>query len=169
MERSADTEGVPRTVRVPPSVGCEHSIGGRHGGEWVGHSKLASVRLQHQSVSIMQSLPTDPHLVGSQTEQWCNIGGRRRATQLNEQPIRHVAECDVPAVHVQTLMLFSDRLDGATLASLHAVGGVGESTNDSTMGITASSSASKPGWPASSTNIAMVRSGRTSMRMIRMC
>ncbi len=103
MQRSADTERIPRTVRIPPTVVREHPIGGRNRRERVGHPDLASVRLQHQCMLIVQPLPTGPHVVRGRAGDSSDVVDCRRMTQLDELPVRQVTERNIVVVHHRTV------------------------------------------------------------------
>ncbi len=120
IQRCANPECIPRTIREPrPSTGS-HPIRRWLGSKRVRHAYLRRTGIQNQCVSIMKTSPSGTRLIRCQSGLHRSFLNGRSTAQLDKQAVRMVPQHDVTVVHdskrtphhFQPLGEFSVRLRG---------------------------------------------------------
>jgi len=93
-ERGAHAERVPRTVRVPPTLGGVDAVRSRDAGERIRHPDRVAV--ENECVLVVQTSPAGEHLVAR-----AELLGRRRSPELDEALVGQVAELEIVSIHVR--------------------------------------------------------------------
>jgi hypothetical protein len=99
VERSADSECVPRTIRVPPAVLGEHAVGSGHGRERIRHPDGALACVQHERVRLVKSSPAGLYRLWSGTCRLRDLIRRGASSEFDEQAIGQVPEVEVSLIH----------------------------------------------------------------------
>ncbi len=99
IQRCANPECIPRTIREPgPSTGS-HPIRCWLGSKRVRHADLCRTGIQNQRVSIMKTSPSGTRLIRCQSGLHSSFLNGRSTAQIDKQAVRLVAQHNVTVVH----------------------------------------------------------------------
>jgi aminopeptidase len=94
VQRSADTEGVPRAVPIPPAAAGLNPVGGRHDREGIEHPQLVGRWIEDQRVLLVQPPPAGDNLL-----RIAELRRERCATALDEECIGPPSQLEIGPVH----------------------------------------------------------------------